>query len=146
MPTLTAPAAARAVAEERGLVPPDVPAGPNKKQRKAAAYREQQQIAREHLWPLLSSVFPEAFRLPAVPLAIGIHHQILDVAGDDINPRELSTFMRYWCGRWSYLMAVSRGEQRRNLDGSIAGVPTIEQRNDAARKLGLANRDRVQPN
>jgi sRNA-binding protein len=142
MATLTAPAAARAAAKERGLVPPPkpeplVPTEPkgSEKQIRIAQYREQQRIARDHLWPLLSKVFPDVFRLPAVPLAIGIHKQILEVAGDSIDPRELSTFLRYWVRRWAYLQAVWRGEPRRNLDGSVAGSPTIEQRNDAARKL-----------
>ena len=136
MPTLTAPAAARAAAKDRGLVLPTTPAGPSKKQRKATERRQQERIARERLWPLLSNVFPEAFRLPPVPLAIGIHKQILEVASEDIDPRELGAFLRYWVGRWSYLQAVRRGELRCNLDGSIAGSPTIEQRDDAARRLG----------
>jgi sRNA-binding protein len=142
MATLTAPAAARAAAEERGLVPPPkpetlVPTEPkgSEKQIRIAQRRKQERIAREHLWPRLSEVFPEVFSLPAVPLAIGIHNQILDVAGDSIDPRELSTFLRYWVSRWAYLRAMWRGEPRRNLDGSVAGSPTIEQRNDAARRL-----------
>ena len=142
MPTLTAPVAARVAAKERGLVMParpDTSAAandiPNRKQIIAAERREQQRIARDHLWPLLSAVFPEVFRLPAVPLAIGVHNQILDVAGDSIDPDELGAFMRYWTTCWSYRTAVWRGVPRRNLDGSPAGVPTIEQRNDAARQL-----------
>jgi sRNA-binding protein len=142
MATLTAPAAARATAKERGLVLPPkpetlVPTEPkgSEKQIRIAQRREQQRIARDHLWPLLSKVFPEVFSLPAVPLAIGIHKQILDIAGDSIDATELGAFMRYWVRRWSYLMAVWRGEPRRNLDGSVAGSPTIDQRNDAARKL-----------
>ena len=85
MATLTAPAAARATAKERGLVLPPkpetlVPTEPkgSEKQIRIAQRREQQRIARDHLWPLLSKVFPEVFSLPAVPLAIGIHNQILD--------------------------------------------------------------------
>ena len=142
MATLTAPAAARAAAKERGLVPPPkpetlVPAETrgSEEQIRIAQCREQQRIARDHLWPLLSKVFPEVFSLPAVPLAIGIHNQILDIAGDSIDATELGAFMRYWVRRWSYLMAVWRGEPRRNLDGSVAGSPTIDQRNDAGRKL-----------
>lgn len=152
MPTLTAPAFTRAAAANRGLALPaeptaaGIPATPDERQVLAAQRREQQRIAREHLWPLLSEVFPDAFRLPAVPLAIGIHRQILDVAGDTIDADELGAFMRYWTTRWSYLMAVARGEPRRNLDGSIADAPTSEQREDAARRLGRANRDRLQPN
>jgi sRNA-binding protein len=131
--TLTAPAAARAAAKERGL---DLPSARTQKhQAWAAQRREHQQIAREHLWPLLSEVFPEVFRLPPPPLAIGIHKQILEVAGDSIDATELGAFLRYWTRRWSYLIAVERGEPRRNLDGTIASEPTIDQRNDAARKL-----------
>jgi sRNA-binding protein len=143
MPTLTAPALARAAAQERGLVLPAEPVTsvqicpdvPDEKRVRATQRREQQRIARDHLWPLLSEIFPEAFRLPAVPLAIGIHHQILDIAGDSIDPAELSTFLRYWVSRWSYLMAVWRGDTRRNLDGSLSDLPTIQQRNDAAIRL-----------
>ena len=34
-----------------------------------------------------------------------------------------------------YRLAVWRGEPRRNLDGSEAGAPTVEQRNDAGRSF-----------
>lgn len=143
MATLLAPAAARTAAKQRGLSvpaePEPVPAAndvaPRSKQTRTAERREQQQRARERLWPLLHDVFPEAFRVPAVPLAIGIHRQILDVVGEDIDPDELSAFLKYWVRRWSYLHAVWRGEARRNLDGSLAGVPTIEQLNGAAKML-----------
>ena len=142
MATLTALIAARDAAQQSGLVMPPkpetlVPTEPkgSGKQIRIAQRREQERIAREHLWPLLSEVFPEVFSLPAVPLAIGIHNQILAVAGDSIDPDELGAFMRYWTTCWSYRTAVWRGVPRRNLDGSPAGVPTIEQRNDAARQL-----------
>ena len=135
MPTLTAPAAARDAAQQRGLDLPVAPPDPNKKQCQAADRRAQQRLAREHLWPLLSSVFPEVFRLPPPPLAIEIHEQILDVAGDSIDPAELGAFLRYWVRRWSYLHAVWRGEPRRNIDGSVAGVLTVAQRNAAGRWL-----------
>ena len=95
----------------------------------------QQRVARDHLWPLLSTRFPEAFKLPPVPLAVGIHKQIRKIVGDDIDPAELGAFMRYWTMRQTYLMAVWRGEPRRNLDGTFASSPTINQRNDAGRKL-----------
>jgi len=75
MPTLTAPADARAAAVDRGLVLPTEPgtmASPKPKiSDKKRAWLEQQRIAREHLWPLLSGVFPEVFCLPPVPLAMG---------------------------------------------------------------------------
>lgn len=60
------PAAARAVAEERGLVLTAVPAGPNKKQRQAAAHREQQRLARDRLWlyPVVSRGVTSTGQLP----------------------------------------------------------------------------------
>ena len=139
MPTLTAPAAARAAVQQSGLViaaePAQAPAAPTAKPRKAAALREQQRLAHDRLWPILVEVFPDAFSLPTRPLAIGIHRQILDIAGDSIDPAELGAFMRYWTMRQPYRLAVWRGEPRRNLDGSEAGAPTIEQRNAAGREL-----------
>ena len=152
MPTLTAPAAARAVAQQRGLelpaepTEPEPPASPNPKISKKPAWLEQQRAARDKLWPLLREVFGEVFKLPPVPLAVGIHRQILDVAGDEIDAAELSRFLRYWCSRWSYLVAVWRGEPCRNLDGSPAGAPTLEQRNAAGRQvMGPRYRPIVEP-
>ena len=68
MPTLTAPATARAAAFERGLVLSDEHETsaqngaevPTEKQVPAAQRREQQRLAREHLYPLLSDVFPKS--------------------------------------------------------------------------------------
>jgi ProQ/FINO family len=194
MPTLTAPASARAAAAKRGLpsghgatmvapahrerLPksgdssiapvlsamaktgaPEIsghpssprfggaePKSPSKKQKKSAEYMARQRAfqasAREKLLPMLREVFPQAFPLPPVPLAIGIHREILAIAGDEIDPADLSAFLRYWCTRRSYLTAIWRGQGRRNLDGSIAGVPTIKERNDAGRGVW---RDRYRP-
>lgn len=165
MPTLTASPRARLAAIERGLTVPQIEAAnpsprpaanpaeakphdvvlvetdlakPSNKQRKRAEFLARQRAARDHLWPLLSERFPEAFRLPPRPLAIGVHTKIIEalaVAGNEIDERELSRFMRFWCGRWTYLRAVHAGEERRNLDGSAAGVPTIAERNIAGRYL-----------
>ncbi|MBV8890687.1 MAG: hypothetical protein JO266_01700 [Acidobacteria bacterium] len=151
MPILTASPALRAAAKARGLtlppepveLPPTEPAAPQlepsstspskaeKKRAWLAAQHEREKAARDRLWPLLSARFPAAFRLPPVPLAVGIHKQILEVAGDSIDPGELSAFMRYWTSRKTYRIAVWRGDPRRNLDGSEAGAPAIDQRNHA---------------
>jgi len=54
--------------------------------------------------------------------------------------------MKYWTSRHSYRDAVWRGEARRNLDGTIAGAPTIDQRNQAGRQLwGSRYRPIVEP-
>jgi hypothetical protein len=154
VPTLTASPAIRAAAKARGLdlpppatveIPPIEPqlepapvSTPSKAEKKRAwftAQHEREKAAREHLWPVLSARFPDAFRLPPVPLAVGIHKQILKVAGDSIDQGELSAFLRYWTGRRTYRFAVWRGAPRRNLDGSEAGAPAIDQRNHAGTSI-----------
>lgn len=128
------------LAEPKPVVrsPDDHPAVPSNKQRKRAEFLQRQRAARDHLWPLLSARFPLVFKLPAPPLAIGIHKAILEAtaaAADEVDPRELSRFLRFWTTRWSYLRVVHRGEERCNLDGSAVGAPTVAERNDAGRRL-----------
>lgn len=113
---------------------PSEPKAPSKKQRARAEFLERQRQAREHLLPLLSGVSPECFRVPSPPLAVGIHRQILEV-DDSIDPRELGVFLRYWCSRNGYKLAIWRGDPRLNLDGSVASVPTIAERNCAGRSV-----------
>jgi hypothetical protein len=81
---------------------------------------------------LLCECFPEAFRTPPPPLAIGIHLQILDIAGDNIDAKALGWFLQYWTRKPGYLDAIAHGEPRRNLDGSVAGEPDEQQRRAAA--------------
>lgn len=42
---------------------------------------------------LLREVFPEVFRVPRPPLAIGIHREILDVAGAEVSRQQLGWFL-----------------------------------------------------
>jgi sRNA-binding protein len=80
--------------------------------------------------------FPAAFRgPPRPPLAVGIHQQILGVAGNDIDAYQLRGLLKWWCSRWDYRDAVAHGEMRVNLDGSPAGVPSEDQQLHAARQL-----------
>jgi sRNA-binding protein len=84
---------------------------------------------------------PEAFCEPPSPLAIGIHTQVIDLVGEGYAKKDIAWVLRWWCSRPDYLGALSRGEPRRNLDGSIAGKPTPQQRDYAAvavrSRLGL---------
>ena len=105
-------------AEPKAPAPSTSPSAPSKKQ---LAWRARRAAAHDKLWPLLSGAFPEVLCLPPVPLAVGIHKQILDLAGDSVDPAELATFLQYWTRRGSYSLALWRGEDRRNLDGSLAG-------------------------
>jgi sRNA-binding protein len=128
-PEPAAPAPPAIVAEAAAV------AEPSARERKRTRWIEAQRAVHDKLWPILSSQFPKAFCLPAVPLAIGVHRQILEVAGDDIDPGELSRFLRYWTARGGYRVAIQRGDLRRNIDGSEAGAPTVDQRNHAGRQL-----------
>jgi sRNA-binding protein len=78
---------------------------------------------------------PEAFRVPRPPLAIGIHRQIFEVMGDDLDRRALPHFLRVWVRRFDYLDAIAHGEMRLNLDGSPAGLPTEDEQLHAARRV-----------
>lgn len=84
---------------------------------------------------LLRSRWPVVFCVPRVPLAIGIHKQVLELAGAAIDPVALGLFMHWWVRKWDYLDAVAHGEARRNLDGSPAGEPDEPQRREAARQV-----------
>ena len=99
------------------------------------ASRKDRRAAAHKLLSLLRERFPAAFRVPRPPLAIGIHRQILEVAGPEIDRHELGRFLKWWCSRHDYLNALAHGEARVNLDGSAAGAPTEEQQLQAARRL-----------
>jgi hypothetical protein len=89
----------------------------------------------DKLPPLLSNNFPAVFCVPPVPLACSIKWQIIEVAGDSINRSELGYFLGYWMHSKSYLMAIWRGDARRNLDGSFAGYPFLKERNAAGEAI-----------
>jgi hypothetical protein len=76
--------------------------------------------------------FPQAFRIPRVPLAIGIAEQLAAALGEDVEPQALGRFIGWWVKRWDYLVAVTEGIARHNLDGSLAGFPTVEHQRAAA--------------
>jgi hypothetical protein len=62
------------------------------------------------------------------PLRIGIRHDICDLLGDEFTPVEVSRFLSFHCRRFAYMSNVARGNPRVDLDGSAAGVPTVEER------------------
>jgi ProQ/FINO family len=111
----------------------------------AVRIQKQERLAAQHkLEALLRECFPAAFHgPPRQPLAIGIHAQILDVAGGEIDRHELARFMRWWCTRYDYLDAIAHGEMRVNLVGEPAGVPSQDEQEHAARRLFGPWADRV---
>ncbi|MDA8248198.1 MAG: ProQ/FINO family protein [Rhodospirillales bacterium] len=69
--------------------------------------------------------WPAAFTKP-VPLALGISGHIktvLRAEGKVVDRKTIGVTLHRWTMQGTYLRAVVRGELRRNLDGSAAGVP-----------------------
>jgi sRNA-binding protein len=84
--------------------------------------------------------FPKLFKYPPVPLAIGTGPKLLEVLGNEFKPAEIRTFLQAWTSGPRYLKAVARGEMRRNLNGSPAGLPEAEHRADAQERLNAMRR------
>jgi len=77
--------------------------------------------------------WPAVFTTP-VPLAIGITRAIKAELGRG-HSRDVSSTLHHWTRRSAYLRAVARGDMRRNLDGSAAGIPTDDARAHAQQLL-----------
>src|SRR5271165_3127794 len=77
--------------------------------------------------------WPAVFAKP-VPLAVGFARQIRAAVGTDATRKEIGAAIHRWTMQSAYLRAVARGEMRRNLDGTDAGVPEDAAR-EWARKL-----------
>jgi sRNA-binding protein len=80
--------------------------------------------------------WPEVFTKP-VPLAVGITGQIKAATRANDRTYDRKAFgmsIHIWTMQNSYLRALARGEMRRNLDGSGAGIPD-EAARQAAQKL-----------
>jgi sRNA-binding protein len=105
----------------------------------------QRTAARRAPWPPWMEVilvdwrarWPAVFTKP-VPLAVGISGHIkavLRAEGKVIDRKSIGVTMRRWTMQGAYLRAVMRGEMRRNLDGSAAGVPDEAARQYAQKLL-----------
>jgi sRNA-binding protein len=81
--------------------------------------------------------WPAAFTKP-VPLAVGITGHIkaaLRAEGVAMDRKSMGVTIYRWSMLGTYLRAVARGEMRRNLDGSEAGVPDEAARQQAQQVL-----------
>lgn len=81
--------------------------------------------------------WPAAFTKP-VPLALGISGHIkavLRAEGKIVDRKTVGVTLHRWTMQGPYLRAVVRGEPRRNLDGSAAGVPDEAARQYAQKLL-----------
>jgi sRNA-binding protein len=81
--------------------------------------------------------WPAVFTRP-VPLAVGISGHIkaaLRAEGNIFDSKTLGMSIHCWTQQSAYLRAMARGEIRRNLDGTEAGVPDDEARQNARKLL-----------
>ena len=83
--------------------------------------------------------WPAVFTKP-VPLAVGLARQIKRALPPDFPRKEVGIAVHHWTQGGGYLRAVARGDTRRNLDGSEAGAPNEEAREQA--RQTLAERER----
>jgi sRNA-binding protein len=96
--------------------------------------------------------WPAAFTKP-VPLAVGFSGQMKAALRDEgitFDRKMFGIAIDAWTKQGAYLRAMMRGEMRRNLDGSDAGLPDETSRMEAkrilderaARQLAQAQRER----
>ncbi len=83
----------------------------------------------------LAELFPALFKGQPKPLKLRIQVDIQERAPGVFSKQALSAFFRRYTGATSYLIAVSKGTQRFDLDGQPAGELTEEHRKVAADEL-----------
>lgn len=83
----------------------------------------------------LAELFPALFAGPAKPFKLRIQVDIQERAPGVFSKQALSAYFRRHTGTTSYLMAVSKGKQRFDLDGQPAGELSDEHRQLAADEL-----------
>lgn len=83
----------------------------------------------------LAELFPGLFQGPAKPFKLRIQVDIQERAPGEFSKQALSAFFRRHTGTTSYLMAVSQGTERFDLDGQVAGELTEEHRQVATEEL-----------
>lgn len=83
----------------------------------------------------LAELFPALFGGAPKPLKLRIQVDIQERAPGEFSKQALSAFFRRHTGATSYLVAVSKGKQRFDLDGQPAGELSEEHRQLAADEL-----------
>jgi sRNA-binding protein len=110
----------------------------NKRLERAARAREIISILSEW-WPGAFSIYERARR----PIKVGIHLDILAVAGGAITAAELGHGLQYYCTNRAYLLACCRpGAARVDLSGNVAGIVAPEEAANASIRLQRLARKR----
>lgn len=99
--------------------------------------RDSQQAA-----ALLKQLFPALFSGPAKPIMLKVQQAIEARAPGRFTKKALSGFLARHTASTGYLIALTRSEQRFDLDGQPAGELSAEHR-EAARNLLAQRRERV---
>lgn len=76
---------------------------------------------------LLRDLAPKVFCSPPKPLAIGIHHELIELLAGDVEALTIGRFLGRWVRHVDYLRAVAAGEMRVDLNGYPTEAPTPEQ-------------------
>jgi hypothetical protein len=134
-PSDPSPAAEPAVLEG---VPACEPPDPERQRR-----HEEFMAAVKRVEAVLRQRWPEVFSVPRRPLKIGIHRDVLALAGDEVSPDELNQFFRWWVRRFDYADAVAHSEARIDLSGESVGVPSEREIRDAAVRVYGAKAERM---
>lgn len=78
----------------------------------------------------LRATYPKCFTNPISPLAIGIHKQLQEQMNIEGTPfttkRSIHIFLHFYINTLSYKSACIAGAERKNLDGSVHSIITIE--------------------
>lgn len=119
-----APVAAAATGAAPAVAEPAVPAEAARKEPSTAATGAR-----------LAELFPALFGGAPKPLKLRIQVDIQERAPGEFSKQALSAFFRRHTGATSYLVAVSKGQQRFDLDGQPAGELSEEHRQLAADEL-----------
>ena len=118
-------------------VPETIPRSAESPAKRAPARREPWAPWMEVVLADWRARWPAAFTKP-VPLALGISGHIktvLRAEGKVVDRKTIGVTLHRWTMQGTYLRAVVRGELRRNLDGSAAGVPDEAARQYAQKVL-----------
>ncbi|MCC8369718.1 MAG: ProQ/FinO family protein, partial [Rickettsia endosymbiont of Oxypoda opaca] len=76
---------------------------------------------------LLQTKYPLCFSIPAKPLAIGIHKEIIATEKEYFSNQQIRRFFKRYCSNKRYKKLLIEGKQRFNLNGTPASLVTKEE-------------------
>lgn len=83
----------------------------------------------------LMKTYPALFNDQFIPMPIGIFEQLSANIPADISKTDLRTTLGWYASRIKYLNHVISHENRLNLDGTVAGLITAEEKAAATKKI-----------